>query len=251
MSKIITDLLKQLPLEPAPIRAIYIGLYWTIICSTHCGVASTLVTSSGTTHHQICEAGKLHLKTAQELAQWALSEDILEASIGIAAINSLLSVDENNVRFCNGTDVLLEKGRNKNVAVVGHFPFVTELQSSFKNLWVLEKCPQPGDYPAEAADDLIPQADVVAITGTALINHTMDHLLTLPKAGTTVIVLGPSSPLSSVLYQYGVNYISGLKVINENYVIQAITQGGTFRQLGGIELITLCPGDYPINNIKT
>ncbi len=251
MSKIITDLLKQLPPEPAPIRAIHIGLHWTIVCSTHCGVASTLVTSSGTTHHQICEAGKLHLKTAQELAQWALSDDILEASVGMAAINSLLDIDESKARTCNGTDVLIEKGYNKNVAIIGHFPFVTKLQPLFKNLWVLELCPQPGDYPAEAADDLIPQADVVAITGTTLINHTMDHLLALPKIGATVTILGPSSPLSSVLYQYGVNYISGLKVIDENYVIQAITQGGTFRHLGGVELITLCLGDCPINHTKT
>lgn len=56
---------------------------------------------------------------------------------------------------------------------------------------------------AEAASDLIPQADVVAITGSALINHTLDRLLSLAKRQATVPVLGPSTPLSPVLFEYG------------------------------------------------
>jgi hypothetical protein len=38
--------------------------------------------------------------------------------------------------------------------------------------------------------DLVPQADVVAITGTALINHTLDGLLALCRSDALVMVLG-------------------------------------------------------------
>jgi uncharacterized protein (DUF4213/DUF364 family) len=45
-------------------------------------------------------------------------------------------------------------------------------------VWILEQRPGLDDLPAEAAAEVIPQADVVAITGTSLINHT---LLAIPR----------------------------------------------------------------------
>ena len=60
------------------------------------------------------------------------------------------------------------------MALVGHFPFIPKLRPAVGQLWVIEQHPVEDDYPAEAAVDLIPQADVVAITGSALINHTLD-----------------------------------------------------------------------------
>ena len=52
-----------------------------------------------------------------------------------------------------------------------------------RKLWVIEKNPGPGDYPAESAKDLIPDADVLAITGTAITNHSIEYLLELKKQG--------------------------------------------------------------------
>jgi len=60
--------------------------------------------------------------------------------------------------------------------LVGHFPFIPKLRPAVGQLWVIEQRPAEGDYPAEAAADLIPQADVVAITSSALINHTLSLL---------------------------------------------------------------------------
>jgi hypothetical protein len=39
---------------------------------------------------------------------------------------------------------------------------------------MIEKNPKSGDFGEAEADNLIPRADVVAITGTALTNHTLD-----------------------------------------------------------------------------
>jgi len=67
-------------------------------------------------------------------------------------------------------------------------------------LWVLERRPVEGDLPAEMAAEVLPQADVAAITGTSLINHTFEGLMKLCRPDALVIVLGPTAPLSPVLF---------------------------------------------------
>jgi uncharacterized protein (DUF4213/DUF364 family) len=94
------------------------------------------------------------------------------------------------------------------------------------------------EYPAEAAADLLPQADVVAITGTTLINHTLDGLLALCPTAATVMVLGPSTPLSPILFDYGVDIISGAFVVDETAVLRTTGQGASFRQVQGVRLLT-------------
>jgi uncharacterized protein (DUF4213/DUF364 family) len=86
---------------------------------------------------------------------------------------------------------------------------------------------------------VIPQADVVAITGTALINHTLDGLLALCRPDTLVMVLGPSTPLSPVLFEHGATIISGARIVDEAAVIRTVSQGATFQQVEGVRLLTL------------
>jgi uncharacterized protein (DUF4213/DUF364 family) len=78
--------------------------------------------------------GRLHQKSAQELAAYALSANSLEASIDVAAINSLLEVNEQNAVEMNAAEVLIKKGAGKNVALVGHFPFIPRLRKAVWNL---------------------------------------------------------------------------------------------------------------------
>jgi uncharacterized protein (DUF4213/DUF364 family) len=92
--------------------------------------------------------GRLHLKSARELAEYARSDNLLEASLGIAAINSLLDVDESRAVEINAGAVLAKRGYGKNVALVGHFPFIPKLREAAAQLWVIEQHPQ-GEYPAE------------------------------------------------------------------------------------------------------
>jgi uncharacterized protein (DUF4213/DUF364 family) len=101
----------------------------------------------------------------------------------VAAINSLLDVDELRVTELNAADVLVQRGRGRHVALIGHFPFISQLRASAGELWVIEQQPAADEYPPEAAADLIPRAEVVAITASALINHTSRQLaLCDPKA---------------------------------------------------------------------
>ncbi len=236
---ILDELLDSLE-QDAPVRSIWVGVHWTYVCSRYGGLASTLNWESSPHGHSVVrDVGHLHEKSARQLAEFARSENPLEVSIGFAAINSLLAVDESRSVEINAAEVLAGRGRGKNVALVGHFPFIPKLREAVGTLWVIEQRPAEGEYPASAADDLLPRADLVAITGTALLNHTLDGLLALCRPDSTVMVLGPSTPLSPVLFKHGVTYLSGARVIDESAALRTIGQAASFKQVEGVRLLTL------------
>jgi uncharacterized protein (DUF4213/DUF364 family) len=240
---LIEKILNTLPADPIPIRKVVIGVHWTLVCSKHCGLGSTLVGEGPHGHSQIRDVGILHKKSAQELAQWILSNTLLEASIGIAALNSLIDVDDSTLEQVNASEVIERHSKDKNLVVIGHFPFVERLKPMVKNCWVIEKRPYGDDFPEEAAQSFIPQADVVAISGTAFINHSMDGLLSLCRPGSMVMVLGPSTPLSPLLFDHGISFLSGSRVVDADAANMTIQQGASFPQVNGVRLVTMSRGE--------
>lgn len=240
---IIEDLLDSL-CEDAPVRSVLVGVHCTMVCSRYCGLATTIASCSphGRSSH-VRESGALHEKTARDLAEYALSDNPVEACIGVAAINSLLEVDAENAVEINASELLVERGRGRNVALVGHFPFIPRLRESCRNLWVLELRPSGDDYPSSSAPEIIPQADVVALTGSALINHTLDGLLALCSPEALVVILGPSTPLSPVLFEHGVDILAGSRIVDEPAVGRYVGQGASFTQIQGVRKITFSRQD--------
>jgi len=177
--KIIEDIISTIGESARDIlvKEVRIGPFWTGVWSKYGGLASTTFTHEPTMPPPIKEAGNLTQKSVLELCNYANSDCLLQASVGMAAINSALEVDLNKCQNINAAEVLYEKGKNKKVVVVGHFPFVNKLRELTKKLWVVERKPQSGDIPASEAKQVIPQAEVIAITGTALINGTIGELL--------------------------------------------------------------------------
>jgi uncharacterized protein (DUF4213/DUF364 family) len=238
MASLIDELIANLPADAA-VKSVRVGVHWTAVSSQHCGLASTLTGHQPHGHDKVRDVGRLHFKSAHELVEYARSDNLLEASIGVAAINSLLEVDESQVVELNAGDVLLQRGSDKRVALIGHFPFIPQLRASARELWVIEQQPTADEYPSAAAADLIPKAEVVAITGTALINHTLDGLLALCDPKALVMILGPSTPLSPVLFDHGVSLLSGARVVDEAAALGTLCQGATFQQMAGVRLVTL------------
>jgi uncharacterized protein len=237
--KIIDDIISKLDFD-ATVRDIRQGPFQTAVLTINGGLAST--PHNPGPHHDkapIKEAGSLLQKDVLTLAKMAYSSSDLEASIGMATINSLIELDE---RYCvgiNAGDLIMEKGKDKNVAIVGHFPFIPKLRSVVKQLWVIEQRPQEGDFTEDKAGDFIPQADVVGITGTAFTNHTIENLLKLCDPRAYVVILGGTTPLSPVIFDYGVTALSGTKVVDPEAVLHCVSQGATFRQIRGIRLLTM------------
>ena len=79
-------------------------------------------------------------------------------------------------------------------------------------LWAIDKNPREGDFQENEAGRLVPQADEVAMTGTALTNYTLPHLLDLCAPSAYVLMLGDTVPLSPVLFEYGIDALAGTRV---------------------------------------
>jgi len=177
-----------------------------------------------------------------ELAGLVESESYTEASIGLATINALLPREPDQWVDLNAEDYLIKNCPGKSVAVIGHFPFIDRLRRSANNLWVLELDPGEGDLPAASAPEIIPQADLVAITGTTLINKTFDGLIALCQPKAIVVMLGPSTPISPILFNFGVHVISGTIVNDPRETLLGIGQGISLHQLrqsGWIRFVTM------------
>jgi len=237
--KILDDLLSTLNYD-CQVKDIRVGPFQTAVMTRYCGLAST--PHDPGPHHRdspVKDAGELLEKNPQALADMANSAIELEAAIGMAAINSMIEIDESRCVELNAADLIARKGEGKRVAIIGHFPFVSRLKNLAGKLWVIEKRPHEGDFPEEEAANLIPQADVVGITGTAFTNHTIEQLLKLCRPDACVVVLGGTAPLSPVLFDYGISAVSGTKVLDGEVVMRHVSQGATFRQLKGIRLLTM------------
>ncbi len=237
--KILDDLISILNFD-AIVRDIRQGVFHTGVLTRNCGLAATLPRDALRQEPpMVKEPGFLLDNTPLELAQLAYSQRILEAAIGMATINSLLEIDENSCIELNAAELIVDKGKGKRTAIVGHFPFVPRIREYSKEVWVIEKNPRAGDFGEAEADNLIPRADVVAITGTALTNHTLEHLLDLCNPKAYVIVLGDTAPLSSILFDHGFNAISGTKVMNAELALRCVSQGANYRQIKGIKRLTM------------
>ena len=244
---IIDALLNSLQAD-APVRQVLVGAFWTAVVLVtdppRCGLASTL---RAETHHEgppVPRAGRLLEHSGRELAEWLRSPRILEASIGMAAFNALLEADELSCIDLNAEEIIVQRGTGKRVAIVGHFPFVERVRRVAEVFWVLELRPRPGDLSAAQAEEVLPQADVVALTGTSLLNHTFDDLIALCGPEAFVVLLGASAPLSPVLLERGVDAVSGTRVVDVPAVLSAVGEGATFRQIPGKRRLTMAKEDF-------
>jgi uncharacterized protein (DUF4213/DUF364 family) len=237
--KILDDLISALDFR-VPVRDIRQGFFHTAVLTRFCGLAATLPRDALKQEGPaVREPGLLLDKSSEELAHMSYSDRLLEAAIGLATINSLLEVDLESCVELNAAEVILQKGEGKSVAIVGHFPFLPRVREKAKALWVIEKNPREGDFKEELAEKFIPQAEVVALTGTSLTNHTLDHLLALCDPKAFVIMLGDTVPLSPVLFDYGVHALSGTRVIDPDLALRCVSQGANFRQIKGVRKLTI------------
>ena len=228
------------------INQVRIGLHWTAVVvekedRLQCGLASTL---EGEHHHHgeptIPSPGALESYSARELASWIESPIPLRRSLGCAAINALLHRHPERWVDQNAEEAIRLNGKGKKCVLIGHFPFAETLAQELDEFYVLEQNPTGEDFPASSAPDLLPQAGLVAITGMTFINHSLPDLLALCQPEAYVLVLGPSTPLTPVLAEYGVDLLAGSSVEDIPAVLAAVGQGANFRQVhrAGVRLIT-------------
>ncbi len=235
-------------IEAGQILDVSIGLHWTLVTaqvgeSIRSGLATTL-TSSGHHHRDwpdVRQPGQLQTLPAAELAALCNAFSPVERSVGLAAINALLPRMPGRWIEINAEELIAQAGADKTVAMVGHFPFTQRLRQRVGALHVLELEPRGDDLPAARAPDIIPRADVLAITSLTLLNRTLPELLALRKKDALVLLMGPSTPMSATLFQWGIDILSGAVVTQREKVRAGLCQGAGFRQLHkmGVRLVSM------------
>ena len=146
---------------------------------------------------------------AWEVAQWALTgaED-LQRSIGVAALNAASPYHfdpayqqvENFYDCVTGETVL---------GVIGYMPpllkrfgNVVKRYISFDRAVEMQGSVDDAEvYPVERQKELLPQCDVVTITGTTMVNHTTDEILAMCTGAKKIILSGFSLPYYPEAYR--------------------------------------------------
>ena len=182
--------------------------------------------------------------SAKELAQLLHDDNPLKSSLGLAALNSLLpDPAPEDLIDINAGDLIMDLGKGKHVVVIGHFPFVERMKGCFKEFMVFEKKPQSGDLKADLMPEHLPSADIVAITATTVSNKSLAGILSHCSHSASKLIIGPSTPLSPIMFKLGFDYIAGIVVKDKNLARQGIEKGLAFKQLQGVKHVILRDND--------
>jgi uncharacterized protein (DUF4213/DUF364 family) len=198
------------------------GIYHAFVRSGE-GVGFSMVTQDDTRPVMLlnkCPGMKL-----KALAAAIKSWNFIEASIGQAAINAYynaLQIARKNGVTVSDSRFVEDRSydpfisyqnaiRNKKVVVIEHFPYLEQLFEPVCDLSIFARLPEDGEYPYSAAEYILPNCDYVFITCGAFVDKSLPRFLKLaPQAH--VVVVGPSTPLAPVLFQFGINDLSGFVI---------------------------------------
>lgn len=227
----------------AELLEVRLGPFWTVVrTSLGTGMASTMVREAEP-HESVPVrwAGTLHRRTPLELAGLVRSGSAAEAAVGVAAVNALLPRPAGLVHDENAFRVLADRGAGRRVAMIGRFPFADRLRPHCRALWVFElgSRRRPEDFSDAHAAALLPEAEVVAITATTLVNHTLGGILDRLRPEALRILLGPSTPLAPSLLGRGIDVLCGSVVTDPEKVLRAASEGAVTPQVQGVERVSL------------
>ncbi len=220
-------------LVPAGLRVAdcLVGYNWTLVRSHATGVALTPPKDGGGKR----SSGPITGMPVRALAQGIKSWNSLEATMGLAAVNSVLNSAEQVERLSGiparqhrslgAFERFREEVRGRRVAVIGHFPDLEQL-GEVCELSILERRPHAGDYPDPACEYILAEQDYVFMTATTIINKTLPRLLELSRNAVRVLV-GPSTPLAPVLFEAGIDVLAGMVVTGEPSFWTTVREAGS------------------------
>ena len=238
-------------LDNITVERAVIGLFFTGVKLSN-GLAGACATPIKTIPEAVCcpssamampFPGKLHGRPALDLAREALGENGIRRAVGIAAMNALADTcwrhrphPEAELRLGIDAFDATEIHQGDNVVVVGAFvPFLRELKRRHQPFLVLEQDPAtlkadelPFFRPAEEAGTVVPQADVLLITGTTLINDTLEELLGLAKPTARVTMVGPTvSLLPDAFLRRGADILGTVRITAPDAFLEMLAEGGS------------------------
>lgn len=188
-------------------------------------------------------------RPAAELMAGAVGPDGISRALGIATLNALAELcwqrrPHPQAELRPGVDAFDASAiaAGEQVVIVGAFiPFLKELKRRQQPYLVLEQNPavlkpeeMPFYRPAETAREVVPRADVLLITGSTLINNTLEDLLAWARPETRVTVVGPSvTMLPGPFLDRGADILGGVRIVAPDDFLDAIAEGAGAPQFLG------------------
>ena len=146
------------------------------------------------------------------------------ASLGVATINATLDtvsdyVTENIFHYLKGII-----GGFKKVGIIGSFPSVLDYLSDFREkITVFEARMDENALPYTAEYHLLPEFDLLIISGTTVVNKTLEPILERSRAMN--VLVGPTTPMCDALFDFGVDVLAGV-VYAERNVLDIVKNAG-------------------------
>lgn len=160
---------------------------------------------------------------AWQVAQWALTgaED-LQRGLGVAALNAA-SPFFFDPAYQSPEDFYDSLTADDTLGVIGHMPplagrFGSKVKRYISFDRAIDLRGSAGGaqvYPMEREAELLPACDVVIITGTSMINHTAEDILSLCANARDVMLSGFSLPYYPDAYRG-----SGLSAVGSSYFVE-------------------------------
>ena len=238
-------------LDGITVERAVIGLFFTGVKLNN-GIAGACATPIKTIPEAVCcpssamampFPGKLKGRPAFDFAREALGDNGIRRAAGIAAMNALADTcwrrrphPETELRLGIDAFDATEIRRGDKVVVVGAFvPFLRELKRRHQPYLVLEQDPAtlkadelPFFRPAEQAAAVVPEADVLLITGTTLINGTLEELLALARPTARVTMVGPTvSLLHDGFLRRGADILGTVRITDPDAFLDILAEGGS------------------------
>lgn len=181
-------------------------------------------------------AGTLAGIEAERAILFLLSQNVVEASIGLAALNAVIDWKGNAGSSNDELVALLHIGKNDMVGMVGDIPPVLNaIRQQANNCVVFDegKSEQEGITETTRESEILPQCDVVILSATSLINHTFDSLLIQASEAREICVIGPSTPLAPDVFRpRGVTLLSGRRITDADLLLRIVSEAGGTRRFG-------------------
>jgi len=246
----VTDILGP-ELDGIAVERAVIGLFFTGVKLTtgHAGACATPIKSIP---EAVCcpssamampFPGKLKGKPAREMIKEAFSDHGIRRGVGIATVNALADLcwerrphplAELRTRV-DAFDANSFRPDDRTIVVGAFVPFLKELKRRKQPFLVLEKDPgtlkaeeMPFFRPAETAREVVPQADVLLITGTTLLNDTLEDLLGWARPQARVTVVGPTvGLLPDAFLRRGADILGGVRITQPDAFLDLLAEGGS------------------------
>ncbi len=218
------------------IKDIRVGLGYicTMLESGECGLAYSFRNELGHCCSVLAQAGDLIGKQCEEIIPWLVEKDLLKAAVGLSVINALLN-DRSRETETGNIVKAIEIRKGETFGMVGDFkPILSFVRKQTENIYVFERIPQEKDglYSDKDIPRHLPDCHVVLITGTSIINNTIDDVLSFCSKAREVFIVGPSTPLHPESFMgHNVSILAGTVVTDPEKMLRIISQGGGTMQM--------------------